>query len=51
MHDEMKRSVKKEESEENFVLKAKCWYVIKAFNSWAVSLLRYSGGDYKLDKE
>ena len=39
----MKKEYIRRVHEENVVLKAKCWYVIKAFSSRAVSLLRYSG--------
>ena len=54
MHDEMKRSMKKEQIrrvKKTLSSKLNASNVIKAINSWAVSLLWYSGGDCKLDKE
>ena len=54
MNDEVKRSMKKEyirRVKKTLSSKLNAGNVIKAINSWAVSLLRYSGGDCKLDKE
>ena len=55
MHDEVKRSVKKEYIRRVITTlssKLNAGNVIKDINSWAVSLLRYSAwGDCKLDKE
>ena len=47
MHDEVKRSMKKEyirRVKKTLSSKLNAGNVIKAINSWAVSLLRYSGG-------
>ena len=47
MHDEVKRSMKTEyirRVKKKFSSKLNAGNVIKAINSWAVSLLRYSGG-------
>ena len=47
MHDEVKRSMKKEfirRVKKSLSSKLNAGNIIKAFNSWAVSLLRYSGG-------
>ena len=47
MHDEVKRSMKKEyirRVKKTLFSKLNAGYVIKAINSWAVSLLWYSGG-------
>ena len=47
MHDEVKRSMKKEyirRVKKTLSSKLNAGNIIKAINSWAVSLLRYSGG-------
>ena len=47
MHDEVKRSMKKEyikRVKKTLSSKLNAGNVIKAINSWAVSLLRFSGG-------
>ena len=39
----MKKEYIRRVNDENVVFTAKCWYVIKAFSSRAVTLLRYRG--------